>query len=165
MTKSTAILALTLLVLLAPAMAQDEPTIFERFPSALGAYGCTMTTGGLSYQHWFGRIGLQVSGGALAYTSGYYDYNAQGTLQYMLYGEDFASWFSGALYANALLGHRGQGSTTGDAYYSPFFFLGAGVGIETVLLRHLALNVEFMYIGSLPLQIDFGFAAGLRYRF
>ena len=141
-----------------------EGTVFERYPSALGGYVNYPVTGGLTYQRWFGRAGVEATIGAIADPSGTFDYNVQGAFQYMLYGEDFADWFSGALYTNVLLAHRGEGSTATPSY-SPYAYLGLGVGIEMVFLRHLSTSVEFMYVGSLPLALDFGFGGSLKYRF
>ncbi|HPM73553.1 MAG TPA: hypothetical protein PLE25_11325 [Spirochaetales bacterium] len=148
------------------AQGMEDDTVFSRFPSALGAYVCYPITGGLTYQHWFGRAGLQATIGGIAQTSGSFDYNVQAAFQYMLYGEDFADWFSGGLYTNVLLGHRGSGTTGSDGpSYDPVEYLGLGVGIEMVFLRHLSTSVEFMYVGSYPLALEFGFGGSLKYRF
>jgi hypothetical protein len=155
------------------AVADGEADVFQRFPSALGAHGVVEFeggngVGGLSYQHWFGTTGLQVSGGGLVNESGSYNYNLAGAFQYRLFGEDFNSWFAGALYTNVLLGHSGSGG--GGQAYEPKVHLGLGIGIETVLLEHLAPSIEFMYLGSMnPLEmtptIGFGMGFSLRYRY
>jgi len=145
-----------------------EPTgtVFERFPSSLGAYINYPVGGGLTYQRWFDRVGMEATIGAIADPSGTYNYNAQAAFQYMLYGEDFADWFSGALYTNVFLAHRGEGATAaGSEFYDPYVYLGLGVGIEMVFLRHLSTSVEFMYVGSYPLALDFGFGGSLKYRY
>lgn len=147
------------------AQGMDDDTVFSRFPNALGAYVCYPVTGGLTYQHWFGRAGVQATIGGIAQTTGEFDYNVQGAFQYMLYGEDFADWFSGGLYTNVLVGHRGTGSAGATPSYSPTEYLGLGVGIEMVFLRHLSTSVEFMYVGSYPLSLEFGFGGSLKYRF
>jgi len=167
MNKKTVFLAATISVLSltgvwAQGSSSGEATVFQRFPSALGAYACFPATGGLTYQHWFGRAGLETTLGAIVSPDGDYDYNAQAAFQYMLYGEDFADWFSGALYTNVMLAHRGQGVS---GVYSPYLYLGLGVGIEMVVLRHLSTSVEFMYVGSLPLELAFGFGGSLKYRY
>lgn len=170
--KIVSFMAIGLLVLSVGLWAQESSTssggatVFERFPQALGAYACYPTSGGLSYQHWFGKAGLEVTLGGIASPDGVFDYNAQAAFQYMLYGEDFAEWFSGGLYTNVLLAHRGEGSTiVGSNFYNPREFLGLGVGIEMVFLRHLSTSVEFMYVGSYPLALEFGFGGSLKYRF
>lgn len=141
-------------------------TVFQRYPSALGAYGNIMTSGGLTYQYWFGRAGLEVSMGGIVQESGNFSYNVQGAFMYMLFGEDFAEWFSGALYTNVLLAHTGEGTNAETTFaYAPFGHLGLGVGIEMVFLRHLSTSVEFMYVGRIPLKVDFSVGSSLKYRF
>ncbi len=170
--KIIAIMTMTLLVSGAGLWAQEssmspnDATVFERFPQALGAYACYPVSGGLTYQHWFGKAGLQATLGGIATTDGSFDYNVQAAFQYMLYGEDFAEWFSGGLYTNILLAHRGEGSTaTGSKFYTPNVYVGLGVGIEMVFLRHLSTSVEFMYVGSYPFALEFGVGGSLKYRF
>jgi hypothetical protein len=142
--------------------------VFERYPSALGAYGVAIISdsgaglGGLSYQRWLGRVGFEVAAGALVNNSGSFDYNIYGSLQYRIFGADFNDWFSGALYSNVLLGHSATGSTES---YQPRAHLGIGIGIETVFLEHLAPSIEFMYVGSWPLSLAFGLGFSLRYRY
>ena len=83
----------------------------------------------------------------------------------MLYGEDFADWFSGALYLNALVAHRGQSYDGTALAYIPSFHLGFGVGMEMVVLRHISTSLEFMYVGSIPLELAFAVGGSLKYRF
>lgn len=167
------IVAMLIMVLLAGFLWAEDAragsgagTVFERYPSALGGNINFPVTGGLTYQHWFGRAGVEITAGAIADPTGYFDYNIQGAFQYMLYGEDFADWFSGCLYTNVLLGHRGNGSTAVEApTYIATEYLGLGVGIEMVFLRHLSSSLEFMYVGSWPMALNFGFGGSLKYRF
>ena len=171
--KKPIFLALIMMMAVALAVADEQPTVFERFPNALGAHGIIDTAGGnglggLSYQHWFGKSGLQVSAGGLVNDYGSFNYNLFGSYQYRVYGDDFNEWFAGALYTNVLLGHSGSGGE-GQAY-RPLIHLGLGIGMETVLLEHLAPSVEFMYLGSLnpqdmSLNIGFGIGFNLRYRY
>lgn len=168
------LLVLTLMTLLAGSsiLAEEATSVFDRFPNALGAHGVVdfgggNGLGGLSYQRWMGRSGLQVTAGGLVSEYGSYSYNLFGSYQYRLYGEDFNSWFSGALYTNVLLGHSASGSS-GD--YDPLVHLGLGIGIESVLLEHLSPSLEFMYVGSLnpldlSLSVGFGLGFSLRYRY
>lgn len=163
----TVLAALIILASVSSWAQSADDTVFGQFPDALGAYINTEATGGLTWQHWAGPLGLRVTGGGLADTSSF-DYNVQAQFQYMLYGEDFADWFSGALYAAGMLGHRGTGSAseTGVWSYDPVGYLGLGVGMELVLLRHLAVNLDFLYVGQYaPLELNFAFGGGLMYRF
>jgi len=165
--KKLAVLMIALVFAVSGLWAQDpgqgdvSGTVFQRYPSALGAYGNIMTSGGLTYQRWFGKAGFEVSLGGIVQEFGDFSYNVQGAFQYMLFGEDFADWFSGALYTNVLLAHTGEGSLS----YVPYGHLGLGVGIEMVFLRHLSTSVEFMYVGRIPLKVDFSVGGSLKYRF
>lgn len=157
------------------AFAQDkgrkalgEGTVFEAWPQALGAFvaipGTDRTLGGLSWQGWFGRLGLQAALGGMYDELGNYNYSLSGETSYMVYGEDFAEWLSGALYGNLLISHSGQNDGMTGAY-SPAGHLGLGIGMELVVFRHFSTNLEFMYVGSFPWALHFGLGAGLRYRF
>jgi hypothetical protein len=145
--------------------ASYDGTVFRRFPAALGAYVNYPVGGGLTYQNWFGKAGVEVTLGAFADQAGDYNYNIQGAFQYMVYAEDFANWFSGGLYANVFLAHTGDNDPDNGEGYSPYEYLGLGVGIEMVLLGHLSTSIEFMYVASYPFTIDFGFGGSLKYRF
>lgn len=159
------ILVVVLLTIVGAGLWAQE-TVFERYPGALGAYASYPVSGGLTYQHWFGKFGFEATLGGIAESGGSFDYNVQGAFQYMLYGEDFASWFSGALYTNVLLAHRGKGSTAADSpFYTPTEYLGLGIGMEMVFLGHFSTSVEFMYVGSYPLALDFGVGGSLKYRY
>lgn len=163
--KKKIILALLMLSFFAGLFAQADSTVFDRFPSALGAYANTSTTGGLSYQHWFGKFGAQVAlGGIYLPDGGSYDYNIQLGLQYLLYREDFADWFSGGLYASSMIAHRGFPSGIPQVF-TPTEYLGLGVGVEVILLRHLAWNIEAMYVVSYPFEVAISGSLGIRYRF
>lgn len=168
------ILLIAALAALALSAAAAEDTAFNRFPNALGAqfagsFASGDALGGLSYQRWLGGgLGVQTLAGASVSPGGSYRYNLAAALQYRLFADDFNSWFSGALYLNGLLGHAGQGYGSG---YAPSFFAGAGIGIESVVLGHLAPSIEFMYLAQLspadayPFSLGFALGGSLRYRF
>ncbi len=144
--------------------AEVESVVIARYPRSLGAYINSSATGGLSYQRWYDPFGYQVSAGVIYLNDdGYYDYNLQLGLHYLLFREDFADWFSGGLYLAGLIGHQGyKGEDNG---YYPKGFLGFGIGIENILLQHLSNNIEFMYVGEVPLGVEFAFGSSLRYRY
>jgi hypothetical protein len=172
-----AILALTFaaFALYAPAAQEPEAPAFIEFPSALGAYVNSFNSGGLSYQHWEGRLGYHVFAGGLYNpnpgSGNKLDYNLTGVGMYRVYGEDFVSWFSGLLYLFAEAGHRGIIQTFDTTVpglgsgYNATFSLGFGIGIEAVIFRHLSFPFEFGYYGRYPWYIDFGFGGGFRYRY
>lgn len=161
---------------LALSAAAAEDTAFKRFPNALGAqfagaFTAAEPLGGLSYQRWLGGgWGLQALAGASVGGAGAYRYNAALAMQYRVYADDFNDWFSGALYLNAVLGHAGSDGGYGNGY-SPSFYLGGGIGIETLLLSHLAPSIEFMYMAALeplrsyPFSLGFALGGSLRYRY
>lgn len=173
--KRLSIVALVLFMAISLAVADEmaSDSAFDRFPSALGAHGVVDFAsgnglGGLSYQRWFANSGLQVSAGGAVDAHGSFNYNLFGSYQHRLFGADFNTWFAGALYTNVLLGHSGSGGSGQD--YEPLAHLGLGIGIETVLLDHLAPSIEFMYMGSMnpidfALSIGFGMGFSLRYRY
>ncbi len=154
------------------ATAEGETT-YEHYPRALGAHGVIdiaggVGLGGLSFQQWFGKLGLQLTAGGGIGNDRDYNYNLVAALQYMLYGDDFNDWFSGALYANLLVAHSADGSSYEP--YTPRGHVGLGVGIEMTVLRHLSWSVEFMYLGTegpanWPPTIGFGMGFSLRYRY
>ncbi len=144
--------------------AEGEAVVLERYPRSLGAYFNSSATGGLSFQRWHGPLGYQIAAGVVYLNdAGYYDYNLQLGLHYLLFREDFADWFSGGLYLAGLVAHQGYKGEDGGYY--PKGFLGFGIGMENVLLQHLSNNIEFMYVGEAPLGIQFAFGSSLRYRY
>ena len=168
------VVGLTTIVADDTPVAVPESSVFDRFPAALGAQGVLALDtntflGGLSWQYWFGPIGLQVSGGGLVASDSSYNYNVFGSTQFRMYGADFNQWFSGALYGNVLLGHSGSGGAS--LAYVPRLHAGVGIGIELVFLEHLSPSVEFQYVSSIPLaggeafNLGFGLGFSLRYRF
>lgn len=168
-------------VLVVAAWAQGErvSTVFQQFPQALGAYVNSTTTGGLSWQSWSESFGLRVTVGGIyssnAWTTNALDYNVQVEIMYMMYGKDFTDWLSGSLYLAAIGGHRGiipweysyTGTTTTQSQgaYSPIVSLGAGIGFELAIFQHLSTFLEFIYMGSYPLELDPSVSSGLQYRF
>jgi hypothetical protein len=147
------------------------------FPDAAGAFGSFMLGGGLSWQHWYGPLGIAVTAGGMAYpNSSYYgydvvettasdftvwNYNVQVDLLYRLYSSNFWKWLSGDLYAFVTLAHMGSVTaewvdedgdydTTDDAYYVPTPYVpvfAVGVGIGYEIIL-------FRHF-SLPLQFSY----------
>jgi hypothetical protein len=147
------------------AQEREAPSrAIDRWPQALGVYANSESTGGLSWQAWFGTTGVQAAAGAIYMPYGDYatlDYNIQASVQFLVYGEDFADWISGGLYFLAHAGHRGFGWPD----YTPEFFLGAGIGCELILFQHFSGSLEFSYMAKIPFEIAFSFGGSARYRY
>jgi hypothetical protein len=144
---------------------------YEEFPQALGFQYGEISGTGLSYQVWRESLGFQVAGGIiyipLEEEEGWFDrtldYSVGVEIQAKVYGEDFASWLSGQLYAFAGLNHGGfiPVITVKDALeisedewlppeygtgsYTPTFGFGLGIGIEIILFRHFSIPIELGY--------------------
>lgn len=163
------------------SQSPDPVAAYEQFPKALGfAYGPIAGTG-LHYHVWGDSLGYQVTAGVLYYPPGdddsifYFsnslDYVVGGELQWRVFGEAFAEWFTGALYLFAGASHRGyvpvvlvaggyvDDNDTPDDFEDdvwvpeeyangPFeaqLTAGGGIGIEVVLFRHFSFPFEFGY--------------------
>lgn len=165
----------------------------EDFPQSVGVFGSSWNGGGLSYQRWFGRLGLGLTAGGTASPATYYGtdstettsnvfnwgYNVQLDILYRLYASNFWRWLSGDLFAFATIGHRGDNEaiymnpdkdTEGDEYYAkgsfvPTFSAGLGIGYEIVLFRHFSAPIQFGYVVEWPFTMNFCVAGGLRYRY
>jgi hypothetical protein len=150
------------------------------FPNAAGAYGSSMLGGGLSWQHWFGSLGIAVTAGGMAYPYGTYyglweypvsgtgtadfavwNYNVQLDLMYRLYSSNFWNWLSGDLYVFATLAHMGSVdavfvdedgdfATTDDEYYVAGDYIPA-FAIDVGIGYEIVLFRHF----SLPLQFGY----------
>jgi hypothetical protein len=173
---------------------QELTSPAEDFPQSVGVFGSSWNGGGLSYQRWFGRLGLGLTAGGTASPATLYrtdgssttssafnwGYNVQLDLLYRLYASNFWRWLSGDLFAFATFGHHGDSTahyvnpnTTigdGDEYYVngtfiPTFSAGLGIGYEIVLFRHFSAPIQFGYVVEWPFTMNFSVAGGLRYRY
>ena len=143
---------------------------YEEFQQALGFQYGEISGTGLSYQIWREFLGFQVAGGIIYIPmeeEGWFDrtldYSVGTEIQVRVYGEDFASWLSGQLYAFAGLNHGGYIPVItikeafeisedewlppeyGIGLYTPTFGFGLGIGIEIILFRHFSIPVELGY--------------------
>ncbi|MDC7227523.1 MAG: hypothetical protein PQJ61_12230 [Spirochaetales bacterium] len=98
-------------------------TVFDEYDESLGGQFSSISGVGLSYQRWFGKIGLQVGAGGFyaVETPGYtdfssspdpatlnlLDYNVGIGVQYMLFEDSFSDWFDACLYIVGGLVHFG----------------------------------------------------------
>ena len=121
---------LFLIVVFLSAASAEETDAFETYPDALGGYYGEIGGTGLSYQHWFDKIGIQTALGIFYYpddmieyaTSPVYNadsydvdifvYNIGIEVQYMVYQDSFRDWFDGNLYVFAGGMHDGRIRTT-----------------------------------------------------
>lgn len=108
--------------------AAESLSPFEEFDDSLGGFYGEIGGSGLSWQRWFGEIGIEAAAG-LSYlqedTSYYatswstdpvdvdiFDYNVGAQIQYMLYKDSYGNWFDGNLYLFAGGMHTGIIRTT-----------------------------------------------------
>ena len=148
---------------------------YDTFPQALGGFYGPFSGSGIHYHRWFGDTGLHANFGVIYVPFGTdmwwdggttLDYSLGAEYQRRVYGEVFAPWLTGSLYVFAALRHRGYIPVilVAEGYYAdpedpntwvdPVFELGtyqaeltvgAGIGVELILFRHLSLPVEFGY--------------------
>jgi hypothetical protein len=148
------------------------------FPNAAGAYGSYMFGGGLSWQHWYGSLGIAVTAGGMAYPNSQYygydvtesatadflvwNYNVQIDLMYRLFSSNFWKWLSGDLYAFATIAHMGSVTaefvdedgdyaTTDDAYYVPSPYV-------PVLALGVGIGYEIILFRHFSVPLQFGYA-------
>ena len=166
------------------------PTVtYDAFNNALGMYICAIPNGasyGLHYQHWFNRLGFQITGGGF-YTpdnkvGSTLDYSVTAEGLFTVYGNSFSEQLAGRLYTWVALGHHGfipDNSIsrfdetldkwiyeTDDSYYINAL-VGLGVGIEFILFEHFSIPIQFGYMGEFPSRPGIGFTGGtgIRYRY
>jgi hypothetical protein len=153
--------------------AQDAP--WDLYPQALGGYYGPFSGSGLHYQRWSGDSGFHASGGIVYVpfnesdwwiADNTLDYSLGGEYQRRVYGESFTNWLAGSLFVFAGVQHRGfiPVELVAEGYYrdpddtttweEPVFAagsyeaevtIGAGIGIELVLFRHVSWPLEFGY--------------------
>ncbi len=162
-----------------PVAGAAARTVFDAYPSAIGVHVGSIEAVGLSWKRWYGPTGFEVSAGGgwdPATTSGnVFWYSVTGGVSRRIFAEDFDSWFSGGLSLVGVVGHAGEEgyvydpATSGYVLhpYRPYFFAGAGIGIETVFFRHYSQELQFLYIGRFLNDpgIGFGVSFAFRYRF
>jgi len=167
------------------------------FPSALGVFGGMSPSansgyGGLHYQRWFSKFGIQAEGG-IFYVPASKDLNYSIVLDglFPVYNNDFSEKLGGRVYLFGSAGHNAStflvpevgvwDETTSDykitapeqRYFNPKIFAALGIGIEVVLFQHFSIPLHFGYAADIPvnnlpgneLYIGFTFGGGLRYRF
>ena len=190
----TLITAAILLVIPAAAQSEEDLLAHQRHPQALGFQLGEISGTGLSYQRWFDPWGIQVAAG------GYYnpiidedDTNSyrwpEQVLQYSIGLELQRSVFAaeserhaafGQLYLVSGITHQGymdmltEDGKKVNGPYIPVFGVGAGIGIEIILIDHLSIPLELLYAGSWSgidaefskqLSLDLRPQIGFRYRY
>ncbi len=167
------------------------------FPNALGVFGGVSTGGGsgyggLHYQRWFPKFGIQAEGGIMySPSSEQLNYSVVADGLFPVYSSDFSDKLGGSVYLFVSAGHNAQTFVVPEQsmwddptqtyivtapeqrYFNPKLFTGVGIGIEVVLFQHFSIPLHFGYAGDIPLNtspgntlyIGFTFSGGLRYRF
>jgi hypothetical protein len=162
---------------------KGHETVFDQYPSSLGFCVGSPEIVGLTWKHWFGRTGLEVTAGGtydpVATYSDIYFYSVTAGLSHRLLAEDFASWFSGGLSLIGFIGHTGRSGyqyqegegggqgTYAPSGYKPAFFAAAGIGIESVLFKHFSQELDFVYVAQFLNNpgVFFGIVMSYRYLF
>ncbi len=162
-------------------------------PNALGVFagytGGGLPYGGLHYQRWFSKFGIQAEGVGFYDQTDQYFYSIMADALFPVYSNDFSNLLGGSLYLFGSLGHSGQSyeweevpveapdSVMYDLNYVKEFqaklHVGAGIGIEVVLFKNFSFPFHFGMGGDIPLNktalntlgIAFTFGGGVRYRF
>lgn len=191
MSKIISVLFLCLLVSVPSLWAE-----LADFPNALGVFGGVSLGGsgfgGLHYQRWFSKIGVQAEGGVMYVPSSeQLDYSIVVDGLFPVYSNDFSEKLGGSVYLFGSAGHNASTFTVPEQgvwdeptqtykvtapeqrYFNPKVFAGVGIGIEVVLFQHFSIPLHFGYAADIPLNaapgnelsIGFTLAGGLRYRF
>jgi len=192
MTKKTKIITAVLLCLVLSVTSVWAD--IADFPTALGVFGGVSTGGGsgfggLHYQRWFSKFGIQAEGVGFYDQTDQYFYSIMADALFPVYSDDFSNLLGGSLYLFGSLGHSGQSyeweevpveapdSVMYDLNYVKEFqaklHVGAGIGIEVVLFKNFSFPFHFGMGGDIPLNktalntlgIAFTFGGGVRYRF
>lgn len=166
------IISIVLLMIISCSFAFAEDYLFS---NAAGVYGTAWQEsggGGLQYQHWFKRLGMQFTAGGWANsyngTLSSVDFSVLAELQGKLYSHFFSPKFGSIFYAWAMTGFHGYSDiSAGDLIFYPNLVAGFGLGIELIFIQHISIPIQFGFSGELPNDMNFGFSfgSGLRYRF
>ncbi len=167
---------------LTAGLSAEDKSVFEKYPDAFGGFISTVSGGGISWQHWFDRIGIETTGGFSYSREYYYDetipeaqtfqYNIGAQIQYQLYNYRFSDWLAGGFY---LFGGAGFISmlylNVPDSQTGYGIGAGLGIGIEPVILGRYSMPLEVGYgatwsglTSALPDYAGFIIQAGMRYR-
>ncbi|HPX26985.1 MAG TPA: hypothetical protein PLG87_09295 [Treponemataceae bacterium] len=163
------------------------------YPNALGIFGGftggSMPYGGLHYQKWFQKFGIQAEGSffyekpVLAY------YTVSAEALFPVYSNDFSKKLGGRLYLYGSLGNTGETKSLWEEYdysvdppvlkqdsiqtFNMKLHTGFGIGIEVVLFQNFSFPFHFGYSADIPLNkiatneifVGIMYGAGFRYRF
>lgn len=114
-------------LLIVSAVTAEDKNVFTEYDNSLGGFAGGIGGSGLSWQHWFGNLGIQTAAGlvyhpqeGLSYATSFsaepvvvenFTYNIGVEGQYMLYNNSYDNWFDGALYLFAGAMHTGSVQT------------------------------------------------------
>ncbi|MBI9107509.1 MAG: hypothetical protein JEZ04_12255 [Spirochaetales bacterium] len=171
------ILLLFTLIIASQFVFAEEQNVYNRFSNALGGFTGETSGTGLSYQHWFGSVGVQAAAGYSYSPEGIspawamynsttvlYDlfrYDVGVEVLFMLYENSYSQWFSGNLYLFAGLVHTGalrysetytetgtERIKTGET--EPLYYPGIGIGAGVGFEPVLFEHLSF------PLEFGYG---------
>lgn len=141
---------------------------YKEYPIAIGLYGQLVPSiqlcGGLHFQGWFDRLGLQLSFGGIASDEDL-NYSIIGSTMFSLIKNYLSEGFTSNLYLWLEFGHHGYKDFNDILLFNEI--LGLGVGVDVVILDHFSIPLEFGYAVEFPQKFELGFciSSGFRYRF
>lgn len=170
------------------SVEKDSPREYEFHPNALGATWYVFndhSVYGLNYQHWFNKVGLDVTGGGYFnqnYLGGYdgfmgadvkLQFNLFETNQKRVFASKFYLWTLGGLNWNYEKGIVTDYSTETNITTYPILkneidaILGVGIGAELLVWQRMSIPIEFGFSGGFPSKpaMSVSVSSGLRFRF
>lgn len=149
------------------AAAEQLPSVFERYPRAIGFSSGDLTGSGFVYRQWAGEWGFHLSGMAIfnpnnttTFANWDYVYHSAGSalLKTLFRGEP-SSWFYSQLYVMGHLAYQGRQArlhgwfnNTPDEIlpYNGTLNTGVGIGMELGLFQHLSWVLEVSERARIP---------------
>ncbi len=179
--KKVLLMLLITLISISFTWSNSGTSVFEKYPTSIGGFFGEIGGMGLSYQKWLYPLGFEISGGltyvppdSIQAPEEFFTYNLGFQIMYTIIANDITDWLSGNLYSFGGFIHYGYlyiSGTSKTPVYASDLGVGAGFGIETVLLKHFSFPLEFgldtiWTLGNLyPKKAGFFAQGGFRYRF
>jgi hypothetical protein len=171
------LLIILLLILLSIAsVSAEEGNTFESFDESLGGSFSTLSGIGLSYQRWFGNIGVQTAVGLIyvpddiyylqsadspdSVESSLFFYNIGVGLQYMLIKDSYEDWFEGCLYLVTGITHFADikemynYSDTADEYLRYPFEDKSGSRFVPGFSTGIGIGIEFVFFNHFSIPVE-----------
>lgn len=172
---------LVLITVSAAGAAAEDRDAFTEYPNALGGFYGEIGGTGLSYQRWFGKLGVHTAFGLLyteedtfymedAYspesvTQTPFTYNLGAEVAYRVYSDSYLDWFDGCLYVFAGAMHTGNFVTTYNYEQTAVDVGGvdtyaykdkSGPAYVPVISPGFGIGLEFVFFNHLSIPFEFG---------